>query len=350
MSTPEATVTAEPAELVALPEDEAREAINRWSDGFFRIRFLGDKIFLNKVTPCYSYNVRLRTQYEERNVVTACEPYHGQQIDNYGRPPEPWSIEVRCPNEYEERSEIIRVPHTDRISRCPQCAGVGEVSCRRCHGTGQTACSWCGGMGFIQRMEMQPGPNIQGQPSMRPVMVRSHCPSCFNGRVSCSTCGGNGRITCSTCEGTCQVCLFEQLTVRFRNKSDYEVLDTTEVPDENFEKLKGEAIFARHAPRVEGLTGVPPTVEQSGKKLLRASQAVDEREARVLFQDLAIERVPVNEVQYMYAGVDRRLWIYGDGHVYAPGAPWRRDRLWTILAAVAGVLVLAGVLFAVFSR
>jgi hypothetical protein len=101
---------------------------------------------------------------------------------------------------------------------------------------------------------------------------------------------------------------------------------------------------------VEGLTGVPPTVEQSGKKLLRASQAVDEREARVLFQDLAIERVPVNEVQYMYAGVDRRLWIYGDGHVYAPGAPWRRDRLWTILAAVAGVLVLAGVLFAVFSR
>jgi hypothetical protein len=144
------------------------------------------------------------------------------------------------------------------------------------------------------------------------------------------------------------VCLFEQLTVRFRNKSDYEVLDTTEVPDENFEKLAGEAIFTRHAPRIEGVSSLPPTVAESGNKLLRQSQAVDERQARVLFQDLAIERVPVHEVQYMYAGVDRRLWIYGDGHVYAPGAPWRRDRLWAILAAVAGVLVLAGVLFAVF--
>src|SRR5688500_5009136 len=125
MSTPDATVAADPTELVPLPEDQAREAINCWSKGFFRIRYLGDKIFLNKVTPCYSYNVRLRTQYEERNVVTACEPYHGQQIDNYGRPPEPWSIEVTCPHDYEERSETIRVPHTDRVSRCPQCAGVG---------------------------------------------------------------------------------------------------------------------------------------------------------------------------------------------------------------------------------
>jgi hypothetical protein len=337
---------AAPVEPAPISEDQAREAINRWSHGFFRIRYLGDKIFLNKIIPCYSYNVRLRTQYEERNVVTASVPYHGQEIDNRGTPPEPWSIEVPRPDEYEERAVTLTVPHTDRVTRCPQCAAVGEIACHRCHGTGQTACSWCGGMGFIQRMEMQPGPNIQGQHSMRPVMVRSRCPSCFNGRVSCSTCSGNGRVTCPTCEGACQVCLFEQLTVRFRNESNYEVLDTTEVPDENFEKLKGEAIFTRHAPRVEVLGGVPPTVEQSGKKLLRQSQAIDERQSRLLFQDLAIERVPVHEVQYMYAGVDRRLWIYGDGHVHAPGAPWRRDRLWLMLAAAAGMVLLALAIFA----
>jgi hypothetical protein len=325
-------------ELAPLPEEQAREAINCWSQGFFRIRYLGDKIFLNKIVPCYSYNVRLKTQYEERTVATASHPYHGQPIDNHGTPPEPWSIEVRRPDEYEERTEAIRVPHTDRVTRCPQCAGAGDIACARCHGSGQAACSWCGGRGFTMRLEMRPTHNPRGKTTFRTESVRSNCPHCFHGRVSCSTCSGNGRVTCPQCEGHCRVCLYERLTVRFRNKSQYEVLDTTEVPDENFERLQGEAIFTRHAPRIEAVPDLPPTVEQSGQKLLRQSQAVDAREARVLFQDMAIERVPVHEVQYMYAGVDRRLWIYGDGQVHAPGAPWRRDRMFAI--AAASVLVI----------
>jgi hypothetical protein len=326
-------------ELVPLPEDQAREAINRWSQGFFRIRYLGDKIFLNKIVPCYSYNVRLQTQLEERTVATASEPYHGQPIDNHGTRPDPWGIQVRLPNEYEERTETLRVPHTDRVTRCPQCAGAGDIACARCHGSGQAACSWCGGRGFTMRLETRPTHNRRGQPELRNESVRSNCPHCFQGRVSCSACSGNGRVTCPQCEGHCRVCLFERLTVRFRNKSQYEVIDTTEVPDENFERLQGEAIFTRHAPRIETVPDLPPSVEQSGQKLLRASQAVDAREARVLFQDMAIERVPVHEVQYMYAGVDRRLWIYGGGHVHAPGAPWRRDRMLAIVAAVGAALI-----------
>jgi hypothetical protein len=332
-------------ELAPLPEDQAREAINRWSQGFFRILNLGDKIFLHKIVPCYSYNVRLKTQYEERIVTTDSVPYHGQQLDSHGTPPDPWSISVPQPEEYEERTETLRVPHTDRATRCPQCAGVGEIACFRCHGTGQAACSWCGGRGFIVRLEPRPGHNANGQPTMQFETVHSQCPSCFQGRVSCSSCSGNGRVTCPQCEGHCRVCLFERLTVRFRKRSLYEVFDTTEVPDENFEKLTGEAIFSRHAPRVERVTGLPPAVEQSGQKLLRESQTVDQRQARVLFQDMAIERVPVHEVHYMYAGIDRRLWIYGDGHVHAPGAPWRRGRLVGILAAAAGAIIVVVVLF-----
>ena len=252
-------------ELVPLAEDQAREAINRWSQGFFRIRYLGDKIFLNKIIPCYSYNVRLQTEYEERTVATASEPYHGQPIDNHGTPPEPWNIPVRQPEEFEVLTETLRVPHTERVTRCPQCAGVGEIACPRCHGTGHTACSWCGGSGFIQRMEPRPGQDAQGQTTVRFETVRFSCPSCSNGRVSCSSCGGNGRVTCPQCEGHCRVCLYERLTVRFRNKCLHEVLDTTEVPDENFEKLKGEAIFTRHAPRVETVAGLPPTVERAAR-------------------------------------------------------------------------------------
>jgi hypothetical protein len=43
----------------------------------------------------------------------------------------------------------------------------------------------------------------------------------------------------------------------------------------------------------------------------------------------------------MYAGVDRRLWIYADGQVHAPGAPWRRDRMWTIFGGVAAAILIA---------
>ena len=75
-----------------LPEADAREAINRWSQGFFRVRYLGDKIFLNKIVPCYSYNVRLQTQYEERIVATDSVQYHGQPLDSDGTPPDPWSM------------------------------------------------------------------------------------------------------------------------------------------------------------------------------------------------------------------------------------------------------------------
>jgi hypothetical protein len=333
------TTRSDTTELVPLPEEQAREAINRWSQGFFRIRYLGDKIFLNQIIPCYSYNVRLQTQYEERTVATASEPYHGQPIDNNGTPPDRWNIPIREPNEFEARTETLRVPHTDRVARCPQCAGVGEIACARCRGTGHTACSWCGGSGIVQRMEPRPGQDAQGQATVRYETVRSSCPSCSNGRVSCSSCNGNGRITCPQCEGHCRVCLYERLTVRFRSQRLYEVLDTTEVPDENFEKLTGESIFARHAPRVETVTGLPPTVQLSSEKVLRESQAVDQRQARLLFQEMAIERVPVHEVQYMYAGVDRRLWIYGDGHVHAPDAPWRRDRMVAIVAAAGAVLI-----------
>ena len=50
----------------------------------------------------------------------------------------------------------------------------------------------------------------------------------------------------------------------------------------------------------------------------------------------------MQEVNYTYAGVERKLWLCGnENEVYAPNAPWNRLRLmWTILTCV-GVGVLA---------
>jgi hypothetical protein len=126
-----------------------------------------------------------------------------------------------------------------------------------------------------------------------------------------------------------------------------EVLDATDLPDDLIGKLQGELIFSERADRLNDCPGMPSKVQESAQKLLRQSQAVDERQSRVLFQQLAIDRVPVHEVHYTYAGVPRRLWIYGDAQIHAPGAPWRRGRLFGILAAIIGIIALAVLLLLV---
>jgi hypothetical protein len=331
-----------------LPEDQAREAINRWSQGFFRIRYLGDKIFIDKIVPAYSYTVRLRTQYEERTVAPVSVPYHGQPLDDRGVPPDPWDIPVPRPNDFEERTEILAVPHTDRVSLCPQCAGVGHIACSRCHASGQVTCPHCGGRGIQDSMQPRSAQDAAGKPTTQMVSVRTDCVHCFHGQVTCSACSGNGRVTCPSCEGTGNVRTFDQLTVQFRNATQLELLDPTDVPDELLSETKGDAIFSKRAARIEDPPGMPAHVESASRTILQKSHTFDQRDTRLLFQDLVVERIAVHEVVYTYAGVERRLWIYADGQVHAPDAPWRRDRLFYILGGIAGTVIIAILLALLF--
>ncbi|HEY3392359.1 MAG TPA: hypothetical protein VGK58_06615 [Lacipirellulaceae bacterium] len=323
-----------------LPEAEAREAINRWSQGFFRVRYLGDKIFIDRIVPAYSYTVRLRSQYEERGVAPVSVPYHGQPLDDRGTPPDPWDIPLPPPNDFEERTETLAVPYTDRVSLCPKCAGVGHIACSRCNASGQVTCPHCGGRGFQDSMQPRPAQDAAGKPTTQMVSVRSDCPHCFHGQVTCSSCSGNGRVTCASCEGTGNVRTFDQLTVRFRDATHVELLDPTDLPDDLLRKLKGDTIFTKRAARIDASPGMPAHVESASRTLLEKSHTYDERDTHLLFQELAVERIAVHEVAYKYAGVERRLWIYADGQVHAPDAPWRRDRLWAIIGGIAAAVVL----------
>jgi hypothetical protein len=340
MSTPQQAIEVRDAPT-ALPEDQAREAINRWSQGFFRVRYLGDKIFIDKIVPAYSYTVQLRTQYEERSVAAVSVPYHGQPIDDRGLPPDPWDVQVRRPNDFEERTETLAIPHTDRVSLCPKCAGVRSIDCGRCHAAGQVTCTHCGGRGFQDAIQPRPAQDAAGKPTTQMVSVRNDCPHCFHGQVTCPACSGNGRVTCPSCEGTGHVRTFDQLTVRFHNAIQKEVLDATDLPDELLREKKGDSIFAKRAERIDSTPGLPQQVESSSRTFLQKSQTFDERDTCLLFQDLAVERISIHEVTYTYAGVERRLWVYGDGQVHAPDAPWRRDRMWSIIGGIAAAILLA---------
>ena len=152
-------------------------------------------------------------------------------------------------------------------------------------------------------MQPRPTQDASGKPTTQMVSVRSDCVHCFHGQVSCSACSGNGRVTCPSCEGTGNVRTFDQLTVRFRDVTESDLLDPTDLPDELLHKLNGEVIFSKRAERIDASPGVPAHVESTSRTILQKSHTFDQSAARLLLQDLAVERIAVHEVVYTYAGV-----------------------------------------------
>jgi hypothetical protein len=178
------------------------------------------------------------------------------------------------------------------------------------------------------------------------VTVRERC-SCGNGTVGCNGCAGNGRVVCDDCEGSGQVKTFTLLTVRFHCERQGQVLDPTDVPDELFYKLSGEAAVDEEKLRIEDPPPVTPEVDRATRALLQESQAVNEDEARVLLQRLHVEKVPVHEVRYTYAGKEHRLWVCGkERAVHAAGAPWRSGQMILVVGGAVGLVLLAIILLA----
>lgn len=329
--------------LVADTENDAREIVNRWAaKGFFRLRNMGDKIFVEQLSKGAAYTIRLQTHYEHRTVEQAETPYAGGPVDDRRRPPDPWQMPVHRPNEFEQRVERMTVPGTERVQMCGTCAGQGRVVCPQCNGQGQSTCSRCGGSGMVEQHIMEPGGrDAQGQVVMTPRVVRHRC-SCANGLVRCTACMGNGMQTCRRCNGSGKTKGFEQLIVRFQAATQGEILDVTPVPDKWLGSLAGDPVIDLKEPRIDAAQAVTPEVDAKVNDLLAQSHAINTGEARILLQALRVERIPLVEVDYKYAGVERKLWICGrQQEVYAPKAPWRRQRV--ALCVLAGALVVAAI-------
>jgi hypothetical protein len=157
---------------------------------------------------------------------------------------------------------------------------------------------------------------------------------------------------CSTCAGSGQVKTRDQLVVRFQTAKEGEVLDVTPVPDRWLGTLTGEVLVDKKARRIDGCDGVPDPVVRKAGDLLAKAHAVDEGQVHILLQLLHVERIPLAEVHYKYAGVDRQLWICGrEQEVYAPNAPHNRTRIfWTAAGAALAVAVLVGLVVFLLTR
>jgi len=336
-----------------LSEADARAAINRWSgEGMFRIPHLGDKIFVNEIVSRPAYTIRLKTHREERKVRRRSVPYAGGPVDNFGQPPRPWDINARRPQPFQEFEEVHPLPHTERIEACSPCHGAGRVTCTTCQGKGQTPCQQCSGKGFRERTVMETSHDKQGALTTSNRMVQDKC-TCNFGQVQCTGgCVGKGTKPCVTCNSQGRVKSFDELVVKFANSEKFEIADKTPVPDDWFGSLSGAEVLNNQEPRIDAVAMISTTVDEAVRDMLHESHGVDERETRILLQKLRIERVPVAEVRYSYAGAAKTLWICGEERkVHAPDAPWRSGRLWGVLGGVAlGVLVLIAIIAMIVSR
>jgi hypothetical protein len=238
------------------------------------------------------------------------------------------------------------VPGTERVQMCGSCAGQGRVTCSQCNGQGQSTCPRCGGRGIIEQTIMEPGGrDAQGQVTMVPRMIQHRC-SCAGGLIRCPSCLGNGMQTCSRCNGSGKTKSFEQLIVRFQAATQGEILDVTPVPDKWLGTLNGDAVIDLKDPQINSPQPITPEVDAKVKELLAQSHAIDTGEARILLQTLRVERIPLVEVDYKYAGVERKLWICGQQQeVYAPKSPWRRQRV--LMVTLGGVLFVAAIACAI---
>ena len=122
------------------------------------------------------------------------------------------------------------------------------------------------------------------------------------------------------------------------------MVDETPVPDNLIGKLHGEVMLDEKSAYIESLPPLAPEIDAKIEAMLQVSHEKDENHARILLQSIHVEQVPVHEVRYSYAGVDRKLWICGQENlVYAPGTPWNRGRLAMLGGILAGFMIAAGV-------
>jgi hypothetical protein len=330
----------------ALSSEDARRAVNRWSAGsFFRIPKWGDRIQIDKVVPYGSHTIHVWSEHEKRSVSRESQPYHGGEIDDRGTPPDCWSIAVRRPADYEDRTETIPVPHTEQVETCSGCNGAGNITCTNCRGWGKVDCPSCNGKGYRERTVTRTEAGADAQTITRVETVRDNC-SCFGGKVNCGTCQGHGKVPCRPCAGSGRVKTFDQVTVQFRVSHKTEVLNATEVPSALMKQASGKVLLVEEGERVAAFSNVTPEVDQQARTMLHDAQVESQADTRLLFQRLRIEQVAVHEVTYHlgHSPTRRRLWVFGEQEqVHAPGAPWA----WWRLAAIIGgvVVVIVGAVF-----
>lgn len=193
------------------------------------------------VEDCNVYVGTLDTFIEEREIIKETEHYLGGDYDGKNRGPElgVWELDLRSqfPVLFVPLKELrTKVPHSETIEKCSNCAGRGDIVCQTCNADQEPGfykenqskqCIACYGRGLIAHKD--------GSDSI--------CQKCDGkGKTPCTTCGSRGLIKCQTCKGSGSLLTRSIAIVRWKTLSTRKVSATSgaaSVPDDVFHRAKG---------------------------------------------------------------------------------------------------------------
>lgn len=196
------------------------------------------------------------------------------------------------PEEYEELIVDFPIPESERVDKCTDCHGNGNIQCSNCSGSGRNRCSRCRGSGTNND---------------------SACSKCGgSGSLVCGNCDGNGRVMCQQCEQRGQTFKMDFIRREFTPHEEVEV-DAPGVPDDYVLEAEGEYVKTND-------------VELADNEI---RHEVEERE------------VPVAKLDYDYDGKDYSLYHVED-ELKAESYPMSRTRRMLPVAVASIALIVAG--------
>lgn len=323
-----------------LSDAEIRELFDEWSKTKKSVTTnFGDLINIVRKTNKDSFQSILQTEYETRKMEHRFAPYSGGTVDDKGKIPDMWDISIDRPADFENKTQTLRLPHTEKILtcsickgngkvvcpvcdgqekvRCPECLGDGKIVCRSCKGTGKKNCIRCGGFGYLKHDESSLVDMAIGHAGK----AGDTCPDCKGvGDVACDSCSGEGYKTCLTCSGSglvrcdrchglgfvfCSVCQgkgenihWEDVVIDFSFDTDItdynEVEKLEEVKEATAWSLMDDKRFSKYFAEREGISASEPFLIEDIDQKLSDLPVIDEKIMPQIEEMLVSEDVNYN--------------------------------------------------------
>nr|GMD63652.1 protein SSUH2 homolog isoform X1 [Ipomoea batatas] len=268
---------------------------------------------IHAVEDCNVYVGTLETFIEEREMITETEPYSGGNIEGKDKKPELgiWELDLR--SEFPvlfipHKESRTRVPHSEKIDKCPGCHGRGSVVCPTCnadqdpgfYNEGQMSqCPACYGRGLIAHKD--------GSDSI--------CQNCKGkGKIPCATCESRGLIKCQTCQGGGSLLSYKVAIVRWKTLSTRKVNATSgaaSVPDDVFHQAKGVQLCNNQAHQCTPAYFADSYFLNKFSSEVIAERADVPQTARVICERHTISVVPVTRVTMTHRNRSFSFYIIG---------------------------------------
>ncbi|KAF7845419.1 protein SSUH2-like protein [Senna tora] len=268
---------------------------------------------IHAVEDCNVYVGTLDTFVEERETIKEMEPYFGGSIDGKNNGPElgVWELDLRSqfPVLFVPYKEVReKIPHSDTIEKCTDCAGRGGIGCSVCN-AGQepgyykenqmTQCPACYGRGLIAHKD--------GSDTI--------CVKCNGkGKIPCSACGSRGLIKCTKCNGSGSLLVRTVAVVKWKTLSTRKVnanSGAASVPDEVFHRSKGVQLSNTQAHQCTPAYFADSFFLNKFSSEVIAERAPVPATARVICERHTISVVPVTRVTMAHWGRSFSFYIIG---------------------------------------